>query len=408
MNNKSIFRKTLLAASIAMLTACGGSSTTPAGTTAAGTSSGVITGFGSIYMNGIEYFTDGATTSVDGVLSTETTLGVGDVCVLKGTINADGVTGVATSVICNDELQGAVVELPVTDTAGNVTSINVMGQTITINLDTVFDSDTTLTIADLVVGDIVEVSGFSDGSGNVLATRVETKAAGDDNELKGLVASLDETAQTFKVGALTIDYSSASSMPVLVNGLLVEVKTSSAITGDASAGFVMSASKIEIEEADDVDDKEGDEKEVQGMVTDITATSFKFNGKLVELASLELDGFDVTSLIANSMITVKGSVDANGNFIVQELEQDKVSENEAEGSVSAVTETTVTVTTLAGDVTLTVNNDTRMMDDKGTTPVFYFSLKNVVVGDFIEVEYYEDTTTLEKMATELERVDTPQ
>ena len=135
---------------------------------------------------------------------------------MKGTINADGVTGVATSVICNDELQGAVVELPVIDAAGNVTSINVMGQTITVNLDTVFDSDVTLTIADLVVGDIVEVSGFSDGNGNILATRVETKAAGDDNELKGLVGSLNETAQTFKIGALIIDYSSASSMPILV------------------------------------------------------------------------------------------------------------------------------------------------------------------------------------------------
>ena len=63
MNNKSIFRKTLLAASVAMLTACGGS-TTPSGTTATSSTSGVITGFGSIYMNGIEYFTDGSTTAL--------------------------------------------------------------------------------------------------------------------------------------------------------------------------------------------------------------------------------------------------------------------------------------------------------------------------------------------------------
>jgi len=405
MNNQFIFRKSLLAASIAVLTACGGSGSSEP-TAADSTTSGVITGFGSIYINGVEYETDTASINIDGALLPESELGVGDVCVIEGSVNADGTTGTAVTVACADELEGYVTDVSGLD-ANGVGSIVVMGQTVSVNLDTVFEGDDTnvLTINDLSVDDVVEVNGFSDGNGNVLATRVETKAADDDVEVKGLVSNLDTEAMTFTIGDLIIDYSTAGEVPaILENGLFVEAESDVPLEGDAETGFTMIASEVEIEEDGDmdIDGDEGDEIEMQGLVTEVTDTTFLFNGQLVEIASLELDDdFDITSLVDGMMITVEGYIDANGDFVVEEIEEEKETEDEVEGTVTAVTETTVTV----NEMTFTVNNDTRMMDDMGEMPLQYFSLADVVEGDYVEIEFYVDETTGDNIATELERED---
>jgi len=407
MSNQSVFRKSLLAASIAVLTACGGSGG-DAPTAADSKSVGVITGFGSIYINGVEYETDTASINIDGALLPETELGVGDVCVIEGSVNTDGTTGTAVTVTCADELEGYVTDVSGLGIDG-VGTINVMGQTVTVTLDTVFEGDRTdtLTINDLTVDSIVEVSGFSDGSGTILATRVETKAAHDDVEVKGLVSNLDTEAMTFTIGDLLIDYSTAGEVPaILEDGLFVEAESDLPLEGDVETGFTMFASEVEIEEDGDIDidGDEGDEIEMQGLVSevDLEAGTFLFNGQLVEIDSLELeDEFDIANLVDGMMITVEGYIDSEGNFVVEEIEEEKETEDEVEGTVSAVTETTVTV----NEMTFTVNNDTRMIDEMGEMPLQYFSLADVVEGDYVEIEFYYDEANEEYIATEVERED---
>jgi len=415
MSNQTKLKKKLLAASIAasitMLSACGGSGSATDPAVGSSSTVGVITGFGSIYVNGVKYETDSASVDIDGKSSYETYLGIGDVVVLKGTVNADGITGTATSVSCSDELEGYVLDL--SGLIDGVGSINVMGQNVTINLDTVFDSDSLAFISELSINDIVEVSGFADGNGNILATRLETKDADEDIELKGLVNNLDVTAMTFTIGDLTIDYSSAAEVPSnLDNSLYVEVKTETALSGNLTDGFVLSASKVEIEDDGDmdIDGDEGDEIEIQGLVSDVTATSFRFNGQLVEFSSLDIDDdFDLSSLVDGMTITVEGYIDANGDFVVEEIEEDHDSELEVEGTVTAKTETTVTVSENSVLTTFVINNDTRMIDeqDEGVTPLHYFSLTDVAIGDFVEVKYYVDQDNNDNVATELEREDAP-
>ena len=388
------------------LVSCGSSgsdSTTSASTTS---TSGVITGFGSVYINGVEYETDNASVTIDGSQSAETDLGVGDVCVLQGSVNADGVTGTATAVICSDELEGYVLD--VSSLTNGIGTMNVMGQTVTITADTVFDSDTKASIADLVANDIVEVHGYPDGTGNILATRIETKNAATDIEVKGLISNLNSNLMTFNLGGLLVDYSSAADVAAnLADDLYVEVKTQ-----DPLSGLTLIASKVEIEEDGslDIDGEEGEDLEVQGVVSNITATSFDFNGTTVLFASLETgDDFDVESLIEGMIITVEGYIDANGNFVVEEIEEDHASENEAEGLVTGTTDTTITISVNSVDMTFSVNNETRMIDeqDEGVTPVFYFSLTDIAIGDFVEIDYYTDDISGNKIATKIERDDSP-
>jgi len=413
MSNKTVLSKTLLAATIAMLSACGGSDSNGGGQAPVSkTTVGVITGFGSIYVNGVEYETDDASIDIDGVQSIETQLGIGDVVVLQGSVNPDGLTGTATAVSSVDELEGYVLDM--SGLVGGVGSVNIMGQTVTINVDTVFDGDTLATISDLTANDIVEVSGFSDGNGGILATRIETKDAAEDVEIKGLITGLDTEAMKFTIGSLTIDYSSASDLPAnLGNDLLVEVKTDSALTGDLNTGFVMIASKVEVEDDGDIeiDGDDGDEIEMQGLVSDVTGSSFTFNGQVVEFDSLDIDdNFNVDSLTDGMLVTIEGSIDAEGNFTVEEIEEDYSTEDEVEGSVVSKTDTTVTIldNETGTELTILVNNNTRMIDeqdDDGLTPLHFFSLADVNVGEFVEVKFYTDEVSGDKIATELERDD---
>ena len=412
MKNTTLFKKTALLASIALFTACsGGGDTTGTSTAGASNTSGVITGFGSVYINGVEYETDNASITIDGSQSAETDLGVGDVCALQGSVNVDGVTGTASAIICTDELEGYVLD--VSSLTNGIGTMNVMGQIVTVTTDTVFDSDTKASIADLITNDIVEVHGYPDGTGNIFATRVETKNAATDVEVKGLVSSLDSNVMTFKLGTLLVDYSSATEVASnLADGLYVEVKTEMDLSGDVTNGFTLIASKVEIEEDGDldVDGDEGEDFEVQGVVSNITETSFDFNGTTVLFDSLETDDdFNLDSLVDGMIITVEGYIDANGNFVVEEIEEDHASENETEGFVTAVTDTTITISVNNVDMTFSVNNETRMIDeqDEDVAPVFYFSLTDIAIGDFVEIDYYTDDISGNNIATEIERDDAP-
>jgi hypothetical protein len=54
-----------------------------------------------------------------------------------------------------------------------------------------------------------------------------------------------------------------------------------------------------------------------------------------------------------------------------------------------------------------VNNETRMIDDQDedVASVFYFSLADIAIGDFVEIDYYTDVISDNNIATEIERDD---
>ena len=69
---------------------------------------GTINGFGSIFVNGVEFETDEADILVDGQRVGEDALGLGMVVLVDGTVNEDGVTGTANSVVFDDEVEGPI------------------------------------------------------------------------------------------------------------------------------------------------------------------------------------------------------------------------------------------------------------------------------------------------------------
>ena len=90
-----------------------------AGISGSGKAIGVITQFGSIFVNGVEYDTTEAVIIVNGAVATEDDLGVGMVVFIQGTVNEDGVTGVAEVVIVDDNLKGPIREIRNTNKCKN-------------------------------------------------------------------------------------------------------------------------------------------------------------------------------------------------------------------------------------------------------------------------------------------------
>jgi len=235
------------------------SSTTPDSNNSSYTSTGRITGFGSVFVGGVEYETDQATISKDGqpTLNGDNDLSVGMIVTVKGSTN--GTQGVASSIVFNDELEGIVLDNTLASDGSG--SLKVMGQTVTVDANTNFESkDPAYTLVENIPkGAIVEVSGYPDGNGKILASFIELKAKdmksySDDMEVKGVIKSLSETATalTFNLGGQTIDATDIAGIidlgVPLADGLYVEVKSRTGF--DATTGFLI-ASKIELEDGGD-------------------------------------------------------------------------------------------------------------------------------------------------------------
>ncbi|MGB5455735.1 MAG: hypothetical protein WBO18_07160, partial [Gammaproteobacteria bacterium] len=135
---KSFIYSALTAATAISITACssgggdvagiGGSGVLPTG---GFVSSGTVTGFGSIFVNGVEFETGSSTFNVDGNPDgVEGDLAIGMRVTVTGSVNADGITGTANSVEYDDEIQGPISDLSPPDTDGVNKIFKVFGTTV--------------------------------------------------------------------------------------------------------------------------------------------------------------------------------------------------------------------------------------------------------------------------------------
>ena len=90
-------------------------------------SSGTVSAHGSIFVNGIRFETDEAEIIIDGRVAREDELGLGMVVLVTGTINEDGVTGVAQRVVYDEEVQGPINAIT-TGADGDTLLLDVLGQ----------------------------------------------------------------------------------------------------------------------------------------------------------------------------------------------------------------------------------------------------------------------------------------
>jgi len=344
------------------------------------TSTGTIDGFGSIFVNGVEYETTDSLVSLDGVTSTEDKLRLGMVVTVRGTVNDDGKTGSAEQVLFDDEVQGPVASIEI-GLDGDTLLVTVLGvSVIAERTSTVFDD---VSFDSLAVGDLVEVSGFVENDQRLRATRIEKKssfvAGASEVELKGIVSARTDT--TFNLNTFVVAYSTADLSEVpggrAVDGMQVEVHGT--LTGN-----VISASRVE-EEDDLTDDFDDDDNiSLQGAITNfVDRSNFLVNGIAIDASSAELEPAGL--VLANGVV-----VEVSGLWRGTNLKADNVTSRrgrvELEAEVAAVnaSEGTITLQFFTGTVTVQVASTT-LLDDE-TDRADPMKLGDIASGDFLAVE----------------------
>ena len=359
------------------------------------TATGSITGFGSVHVNGVHYVTTGATITLDDNPGAESDLRVGQVVRIEGRIAQDGVSGTATRVIFDDEVEGPVQSIDL----ANARAV-VLGRTVQVSAQTSFDDSISPRSLDgVAVGDRLEVSGRVTTTGVVEATRIERKAAQSGVEVKGTISSLDTNARSFALSQLTVSYATAqlngfaSGQPA--NGDRVEVFGSVAGNGELVAARVERESGGAAGNADEQADYEG-------LVTSfVSATDFAVAGQRVTTtASTVYDGGTASNLALDVPVEVEGRFNAAGVIVATKVQFRRGSDTEFSGRVDSVN--AVGNSLVVFGVTIRVNSLTRFEDHSGAD-LQRFSLASLAVGDYVEVDAYNDGSGL--VATKLERDD---
>ena len=420
MIKKNYLTTSLILGVISVLYGCGGGGSTNDGSidTSEKSSSGPITSFGSIYVNGKRYDTSNSEVYVEDSSSDESELRVG---MMVNVVEDD--SGNAASVYYDDDLEGIVSANNIT--AGSATgTIEVMGQTVTVDNKTVFDTDVAaISSIDLVVaGNIVEVSGYNTSDSTIMATRIEVKAVdlatylskySKDIEVKGIVTEHSASSKTFKLGSLVVNYAGAI-LDDLANGIQNELYVEVKSTQGMNASDQLIASKVELEDNGrrDYTGDDGDEYEVKGYVTALSADSITVNEETFIINSgTEFEDGSKDKINVGDMVEVEGSFNSEGSLVAKEVElEDSDDSNEIKGTVASVTidnDNNGTITLLDNTV-IKVTNSTLMHDerDEGFTPDKTFNLADISSGDYIEV-YAIDNGDGTFTATKIEREDTP-
>lgn len=235
-----------------VLGGCGGSGT-GSSTGSAGTATrGQITGFGSVWVNGVEFQTGSATHRRMLDTGEDHLGGVQDCTVFRVgmvvTVHHEDGDDHAAEIEYEDNIEGPVQYLNLTDN-----TFEVLGQKVR------YSGTTNVEHGPIDNGFVVEVSGLT-ASGDVIdATYIDVKPGGPgEYEIKGYVFSVG-TDNTFRLGPLpgvstvTVDSTGATlhDLPggILAAGQFVEVKTGSGATGRFPDATIRAT---EVEEKEDI------------------------------------------------------------------------------------------------------------------------------------------------------------
>ncbi len=407
MNTKILVRAITTALAVPAIVACGGggdpaSSSGPA-TATRGVSQGPITGFGSVFVNGVEIeVPSGSHIEVEGERKTERDLRIGMVVKIEWEKDSSG-RPAAKSIKYSDDTQGPLRNID--RVAGTFT---VLGQRVIVDRLTKFeldDSSTPITgLTALKDGDIVEVSGLRDANGAIRATRVEVKtetSASPEFELKGIVSHFNDITKTFMIGTTNVNYSTANQFPNAAwgNSACVEVKGS--LNGDT-----LVAAKVKLDDSCSLSGggniSSDAEIEVEGYVSGFTGSEFKVNGQAVRATGATVyrmgdQSADVSMIKDDARVEVEGFIGSDGVLVAQKVSFKLGSDDhsrrgddssspykETRGRVSATPSSgTVTIINSTGTISVIVNSSTILEDG------IKLDLSNLSTGQGVEIYYRE-------------------
>jgi len=384
----------LLATCYALVSCGGGYSDQTAGIGGTGIVVGKITGFGSIFVNGVEYDTNGSSFLIDDTPEIdEDKLEVGMVVRLSVETSNGELTRKATEVVYDGEVKGPVTGLSAIPPGSTATqrSLSIFGQAVTVDsTGTVFKGTTFVDLAD---GDIVEISGFRESATMIRATYVKKKGTLDPgNSEVDLRGKVDQYlgGNDFEINGVVINIDPLNTVIDVPGGLSdgksVEVKGVIQLDGS------INADEIKFDD-DDEFDGEIDEISLQGIISSFSSISdFEIDGLTVDASSV----LNLPTLPADPVgLEVEVEGDLVGGVLVADKFELRQSESRVEakvgpGSVNLANKSfAVYYQNIGATVTVKVNDQTLFEDEISINPEPSLSLGDLMDNDFVRVEGQE-------------------
>lgn len=329
-----------LAGAAAHLVGCGGGGTDTAGLSSGGTgsfTSGTITGFGSIIVNGIRYNVDTASVFTgDGAGSSNAALQLGMVVSIEGSAAIPGPvptalpTATAYRVSYDSEWTGPVSNI-------RADTFEILGHTVDV-LSTTLVGGVIQSYAELTSAHFVEVYGYVDQiDGHIQASRIEVSSVRPSlYKLSGAISQIDRIGQSAMLGRTPIAWALASDLSAaIVDGAFVRVRLNP-VPVDA----VWTATRLDLQSSPlaSLSDDRSYEAEVEGSITAYESNAnFTVSGITVNAASAQVVG----TLRVGAIVEVEGSIQS-GQLMATKVEIKTSSETESKefefyGVLSALT-----------------------------------------------------------------------
>ena len=295
-----------------LLAACGGGGDTPAaggGATPQSFTTGRISGLGSIIVNGVRFDDNGAHVEddEDGTSHTSRELKLGMMVEVEASsINDVAATAVASVIRFGSEMVGPVSAV---DATGQ--TLTLLGQTVEIRPETVFDPTISGGLTGISVGQVLEIHAlFNATSGHYIATRVEREDGAAVYKLRGLVSALNTTDKTFQIGTAVINYGgvAADQLPAnLANGVRVRVRLQNPL--NASGQWVAIRVRSGVRRVEDIGDAR-----IIGLVTDFTSPQqFSVQGVPINATNATFEP-NAAAVRKDVLVAVRGTA-SNGTII---------------------------------------------------------------------------------------------
>jgi Domain of unknown function (DUF5666) len=429
--NSWIIAGGLSAALSVLLVACGGSvsMTNPASVAAVSnnsqgvSASGMVTAFGSVFVNGKEFMVDNSTAVVDGDADDEAASAAALHVGMDVDVIASG--NEASLVRFTSAVRGEVDAIDTTKS-----TLTVLGQTVDVSSGTAFagsrTSGTTTTsisgLSDVSVGDYVVVYGYeictvststSTCTGNgtqVLASLVFEPGMTGVYRTMGYASAVSSSGSSFMINGLTVDVTASGSgatrcVPspcAIADGDYLEVRGSSAPVQSSSAltlaaSVVKTVSRIPVLIS-------GETVTIEGPVANVNsgASSFTVRGVSIDGSAL---ASTVATLSTNEIVEVTGTVTSSNSITATAISVEKQATFSIMAPLTAESATANTLQLLGQ--TFTVSAATRFDDDSMFVRPFNFSNFATVLsaGDQLIVTGY--TGSSGNIATRVTRIRTP-
>ena len=340
------------------------------------TSSGVISGFGSVYVNGVRYTTKDSYIIANGRKSDEAALKVGmKVVVAAQKSSNDGSNALEVTYLA--DVIGAIDAIDLGDT-----SLTILGQTYLITKATKLDN---VLFTELTVGTFVELSAFENEYGNFMVSYLEIKEQQAEQQLTGTISKINKVNKTFTIGQLLVNYVDADVTGLLNAGSLVLIKSKfPAIDNEFVADEVTAQGLIlfidgTLEFAGIVEDMDKEEE----------STIIKLSGRKYALTdSSDFTQGDDEDLQIGSQVSLIATVieqeSTTSIYPINSIRVELANEISLEGIVESITNDSFTIFSQV----FSVDSYTQYEDDS-EQELRNFNFSDIAIGDRLALDAYE-------------------